>query len=53
VVPDGKKKSRINYSLFWDQAPLADAEAKTKDREQRTRIFTGALDSMKKLAEAK
>jgi Polyketide cyclase / dehydrase and lipid transport len=53
VVADGKRKSRINYSLFWDQAPLADDAAKTRDREQRTRIFTAALESMKKLAEEK
>lgn len=53
VVADGKKKSTINYSLFWDQSPLANDEAKTKDREQRTRIFTAALESMKKLAEGK
>jgi hypothetical protein len=53
VVPDGKKKSKILYSLFWDQAALADAEAKTRDREQRKKTFTTALESMKKLAEEK
>ena len=53
VVADGKKKSKILYSLFWDQSPLADAEAKTKDRQQRTERFTTALESMKKLAEEK
>jgi hypothetical protein len=53
VVADGKKKSKINYSLFWDQSPLANDEAKAKDREQRTRLFTAALESMKKLAEEK
>jgi hypothetical protein len=51
VVPAGRKKSRINYSLFYDQSQLADDAAKTKDREQRTKIFTTALESMKKLAE--
>jgi hypothetical protein len=51
VVPNGAGKSRINYSLFWDQAPLADAAAKTKDRETRQKSFTGALENMKKLAE--
>ncbi len=53
VVADGKKKSKINYSLFWDQSPLANDEAKAKDREQRTRLFAAALESMKKLAEEK
>jgi hypothetical protein len=53
VVPNGKKKSKILYSLFWDQAALADAEAKTRDREQRKKTFTTALESMKKLAEEK
>ena len=53
VVPDGKKKSTINYSLFWDQSPLADDAAKAKDKEQRSKTFTGALENMKKLAEEK
>ena len=52
VVPDGQKKSKILYSLFWDQAPLADAAAKTQDTERRKKMFTDALDAMKKLAEA-
>ena len=53
VVPEGRKKSRINYTLLYDQSQLADDAAKTKDREQRTKIFTAALESMKKLAEQK
>lgn len=53
VVPEGKKKSKILYSLFWDQAPLADAEAKAKDVEQRRKSFTTALENMKKLSEEK
>ncbi len=53
VVPDGKKKSTINYSLFWDQSPLADDAAKAKDKDQRSKTFTGALENMKKLAEEK
>lgn len=53
VVPQGKHKSRINYSLVWDQAPLPNDEAKGKDRDQRTKTFTAALESMKKLAEGK
>jgi hypothetical protein len=53
VIPAGKKKSRIHYSLFYDQSQLADDAARTKDRERRTEIFTAALQSMKQLAEAK
>lgn len=53
VVPAGKHKSRLNYSLVWDQAPLPNAEAKAKDRDERTKRFTAALESMKKLVEGK
>ncbi len=53
VVAEGRKKSRINYSLFYDQSQMADDEARTKDRERRTQAFTAALESMKKLAEEK
>ena len=53
VVSLGKNKSRINYSLVYDIAPLATDEAKAKDRDQRTKSFTDALENMKKLAEGK
>ncbi len=53
VVADGKKKSKINYSLFYDQSQMADDAARAKDRENRTKAFTTALDNMKKLAEEK
>jgi hypothetical protein len=53
VVSVGKNKSRINYSLVYDIAPLANDEAKAKDREQRTKSFTNALENMKKLAEGR
>ena len=53
VVADGKHRSKILYSLLYDQAPLATDEAKAKDREQRTQRFTTALEAMKKLAEGK
>lgn len=51
VVADGRHRSRINYSLFYDQSQLPDEEARAKDRDQRTKAFTAALESMKKLAE--
>jgi hypothetical protein len=53
VVPDGKGKSKLLYDLMWDQAPLTSEDAKTKDRDGRTKIFTTALESMKTIAEAK
>ena len=53
VVADGKKKSKINYSLFYDQSQMADDAARAKDRENRTKAFTTALENMKKLAEEK
>ncbi len=53
VVADGKDHSKILYNLIWDQAPLTSDDAKTKDREQRTKNFTAALANMKALAEAK
>lgn len=52
VEPAGPHKSKIIYSLFYDQSNLPTAEAKARDREQRTKLFTRALDSMKKMAEA-
>ena len=53
AVADGKKKTKLLYSLIWDQAPLADDAAKKKDIDGRTAAFTGALAAMKKLAEEK
>jgi hypothetical protein len=53
VESTGKKTSRINYSLFYDQSQLATAEAQAADRAQRTKAFTAALENMKKLSEAK
>ena len=52
AVADGKNKTKLLYNLIWDQAPLADEKAKQEDRDRRTTAFTGALDAMKKLAEA-
>jgi Polyketide cyclase / dehydrase and lipid transport len=52
VVPDGEGHSKILYTLIWDQAPLADSDAKAKDRDQRTRTFNTALATMKSIAES-
>lgn len=51
VVEDGKKKSKILYTLIYDQAPLGTDEAKAKAKETYTNRFNTALESMKKLAE--
>ena len=51
VVEDGKKKSRILYSLIYDQSSLGTDEAKAKAKENYTTRFNTALESMKKLAE--
>jgi hypothetical protein len=53
AVPDGKNKTKLLYSLIWDQAPLADEKAKQEDRARRTKSFTAALEAMKKLSEEK
>lgn len=38
---------------MYDIAPLATAEAKATDRANRTKTFSGGLDVMKTMAEAK
>jgi Polyketide cyclase / dehydrase and lipid transport len=53
VVADGKDKSKILYNLIWDQAAQPSDEAKTKDRDGRTKAFTGALANMKAIVEGK
>ena len=52
VEADGAKHSKLVYSLFWDQSGEKTDEAKAADRAQRTKMFTAALASMKKLAES-
>jgi hypothetical protein len=50
---DGGKKTKLLYTLIYDQEPDGDQAAKDKDRAGRTTNFTAALASMKALAEAK
>lgn len=50
---DGGRKTRLIYSLIYDQEPDGTQEAKDKDRANRVNNWTGALASMKALAEAK
>ena len=49
---DRGRKTKIVYTLFYDQAPLATTEAKIANREQRTKRFNDALQAMKEMAEA-
>jgi hypothetical protein len=53
VVPDGKNHSKILYNLIWNQGPDGTDEAKAKDRDGRTKAFTGALNNMKAIVEGK
>jgi len=49
---DRGRKTKIVYTLLYDQAPLGTAQAKIANREQRTKRFSEALDNMKAMAEA-
>jgi hypothetical protein len=45
--------SRILYALLYDASNLADEAARAADVERRRKMFEGALQNMKQLAEAK
>lgn len=49
---DRGRKTKIVYTLFYDQAPLGTTEAKIANRQQRSKRFGDALDAMKAMAEA-
>ena len=51
AVPLSANKTRINYTLFFDNSMLADDAAREKDIENRRARFTKMLDNMKVLAE--
>jgi hypothetical protein len=53
VVPAGKGHSKLLYNLIWNQGPDGTDEAKAKDRDGRTKVFTAALNSMKAIVEGK
>jgi len=46
------QKTKIVYTLFYDQAPLGTDQAKAENRAQRTKRFNEALDAMKAMAES-
>jgi hypothetical protein len=51
--PIDKGHTKLMYTLIYDQEPDGTQDAKDKDRAGRTTNFTGALASMKALAEGK
>ncbi len=53
AIADGANKSKIVYTLFYDQEPTGTAEAKAADKAQRTKTFTGGVEKMVKMAEGK
>jgi len=50
VEAEGPNRSKIIYSLFYDQASLKTQAAQAKAREQRSMVFTRVLDTMKRIA---
>jgi hypothetical protein len=48
VESTGPNKSKITYSIVYDQSNLAPGETKERYREQHIKMFTGALALMKK-----
>jgi len=49
---DHGRQTKIVYTLFYDQAPLATDQAKAENRAQRSKRFNEALDAMKAMAES-
>jgi hypothetical protein len=49
---DRGRKTKIVYTLFYDQAPLGTDQAKAENRAQRSKRFDEALDAMKAMAES-
>jgi hypothetical protein len=49
---DHGRKTKIVYTLFYDQAPLGSDQAKAENRAQRAKRFGDALDAMKAMAES-
>ncbi|HVW74382.1 MAG TPA: SRPBCC family protein [Rhizomicrobium sp.] len=48
---DRGRKTKIVYTLFYDQAPLNTDQAKAQNRAERTKRFSDALDAMQKMVE--
>jgi hypothetical protein len=50
--PNGAGKSRLIYTLFYDQAAMASDAVRASEHERLSTRFQEALDTMKALAEA-
>ena len=48
---DRGRKTKIVYTLFYDQAPLNTDQAKAQNRADRSKRFSDALDAMQKMVE--
>lgn len=53
IRPINKKTSKLMYTLIYDAAALPDPTKKDADVKQRTTQFTGILNTIKGVAEAK
>jgi len=53
VRPIDRKSSKLLYTLVYDVAGMASAEAKTADQNRRRTQFTNVVSTMKGIAEAK
>jgi hypothetical protein len=53
IRPIDKKTSKLLYTLVYDAAALPDPTKKAEDVARRTTQFTGILNTMKGIAEAK
>lgn len=53
VESTGAHSSKIVYSVFYDQSALKTDEDRAKSRDRYTKAFTGALDTMKQMAEGR
>lgn len=51
AVPLSADRTRINYTLFYDNSMLADDAARERDLENRRTRFTKMLENMKVLSE--
>ena len=49
---NGGRGTRIHWTLFYDAASLTTPEARTADRDRRSKQFTAALQAMKADAES-
>ena len=52
IEPAGASRSRLTYTLIWNQAGLPDQKARTDAYEGRKARFQAAMDKMKAAAEA-